>query len=82
MKLLGLMLFICGAAFAQDCPTERPHKRKELLPYAFCTLRACAGQLKCDGDTCFRSASKDCNTCTQEYRYICLSDEELEKAQR
>ena len=67
----------------QICPADRPHARTVKSPYGRCTLMACLPKIVCspDGETCQELMTNDCNTCTYDTHEVCLSDEDLHKAE-
>ncbi len=87
MRLVLVLLVVwCIPAMADDCPLDKPIKRL-IVRYPVtitCTLLGCSPRLKCTvgSDRCY-SVVEDCNKCSPApvEEQICLSQEELDKAQ-
>jgi hypothetical protein len=86
MKAALSIVFIMAASIshaADMCPADHPHARKviDYTKSVQCTLMMCLPVLTCpaEGDCVYTSSS--CNTCTNNTTEICLSDDELQRAQ-
>jgi len=91
--LFAICLLAASPSWAEDtCPADRPIKVRTASPVQHCTLLACAPKLVCptepvgramlDGADCYYASSGDCNTCKRDLTVQCLSQEELDRAQR
>ena len=89
LALICLLLMVTRATagdlvVGNECPMDRPHKKIVASGYVNCTLVACVGPLSCpsNGGECRHLPAKDCNICTEEKFTVCLTDGELETAER
>lgn len=83
IRAIAILLLMESAAFAQQCPPDKPLAKSvvDFTKSATCTTKACAGRLTCEAGTgkCAIAAT-ECNTCTWSETTICISQEEFDRA--